>query len=98
LLLKSNKEKTKKHAKRREFTRSSDDRTIEGMRNKQGPRRKAITREDYLEVRIEAREKQAFKDAADLAGLPVSGWVRDRLRRNARQELREAGQGVAFLE
>jgi hypothetical protein len=43
------------------------------------------------------REKQAFKDAAVLAGLPVSGWVRLRLREAARKELGESGQAVAFL-
>ncbi len=52
---------------------------------------------EYLEVRLEVAEKQAFKDAADLAGLPLSTWVRERLRRTARKELEEAGRPVAFL-
>jgi hypothetical protein len=52
---------------------------------------------EYLDVRLIASEKEAFKAAADLAGMPVSAWVRDRLRRNAKEELREAGQSVPFL-
>lgn len=52
---------------------------------------------EYLEVRLEVVEKQAFKAAADLAGLPLSTWVRERLRRVARKELEESGQPVAFL-
>jgi len=54
-------------------------------------------RVEYLEVRVQAAEKQAFKDAADLAGLPLSAWVRERLRVAARQELAESGKPVAFL-
>jgi hypothetical protein len=51
-----------------------------------------------LEVRLESREKQAFKDAAELAGLSLSAWLRDRMRRVARQELQEFGRKVAFME
>lgn len=52
---------------------------------------------DHLEVRLEVAEKEAFREAADLAGLPLSSWVRERLRRVARKELEEAGRPVAFL-
>lgn len=55
------------------------------------------TKGDYLEVRLDAEEKQAFKDAADLAGLALSAWVRERLRLASRKELEEAGRTVAFL-
>lgn len=53
------------------------------------------TREEYLEVRLTIEEKQAFKEAAELAGIGLSTWVRERLRRLARQEL---GDGAAFLQ
>jgi uncharacterized protein (DUF1778 family) len=53
---------------------------------------------DYLEIRLGPSEKQAFKDAADLAGLAVSAWVRERLRRIATKELQDASRPVAFLE
>lgn len=55
------------------------------------------TKGDYLDIRLETAEKQAFKDAADLAGLDLSAWVRERLRAAARKELENAGQPVAFL-
>lgn len=45
------------------------------------------TKADYIEVRCEESEKQAFRAAAEAAGLPLSGWVRERLRRAARKEL-----------
>jgi hypothetical protein len=46
---------------------------------------------------LEVTEKQAFKQAADLAGLALSAWVRERLRLAARDELERAGYSVSFL-
>jgi hypothetical protein len=69
---------------------------VAGMKNRGRPR-KANTREEYLEVRLDVQEKQAFKEAADLAGLAVSAWVRERLRQAARKELTDSGREVAFL-
>jgi uncharacterized protein (DUF1778 family) len=54
-------------------------------------------KDEYLELRLDAAEKQAFKDAAALLGMSVSVWVRDRLRRVARKELEDAERPVAFL-
>jgi predicted HicB family RNase H-like nuclease len=67
------------------------------MKNKGRPRQ-ANTRGEYLEVRLDVREKTAFKEAADLAGLALSAWVRERLRQAARQELQASGRTVAFLD
>ena len=53
---------------------------------------------DYLEVRLDSAEKEAFKSAAETAGLALSAWVRERLRRAAKKELEETGQPVAFLK
>jgi hypothetical protein len=53
---------------------------------------------EYLEVRLGPTEKQAFKDAANLAGLALSAWIRERLRVVSRKELQEAGKPVAFLQ
>jgi hypothetical protein len=72
------------------------------MKTKKERRAKPATgsngKNDYLEVRLGQAEKQAFKDAADLAGLGVSAWVRERLRRIAAKELQDASRSVAFLE
>jgi hypothetical protein len=51
-----------------------------------------------MEVRLDPTEKQAFREAADAAGLPLSGWVRERLRRAARRELEEIGRPIPFLQ
>jgi antitoxin component of RelBE/YafQ-DinJ toxin-antitoxin module len=55
-------------------------------------------KQEYLQVRIDADEKKAFADAAELAGIPVSAWVRERLRQCATRELEAASQTVAFLK
>jgi len=52
---------------------------------------------EYLDVRLELAEKEAFRLAAELAGLPLSAWVRERLRRAARRELEDANQPIAFM-
>jgi uncharacterized protein (DUF1778 family) len=52
---------------------------------------------DSIEIRVQAEEKAAFKEAADLAGLPLSAWVRERLRRVTIRELEEAGKPILFL-
>jgi hypothetical protein len=62
-----------------------------------GRPRKQRTLDDYLEVRVETVEKQAFRDAADFAGLPLPQWIRERLRRTAIRELEAAGIEIAFL-
>ncbi len=35
---------------------------------------------ESLDVRLVLAEKETFKEAAKLAGMPLSTWVRDRLR------------------
>ena len=53
---------------------------------------------EYIEIRCETSEKQSFRDAAEAAGMPMSGWIRDRLRKMARKELEDIGQPVPFLD
>jgi hypothetical protein len=53
--------------------------------------------EDLL-VKLKVDEKEAFRDAADLAGVSLSTWVRERLRRVAVNELQEASRPIAFLK
>jgi hypothetical protein len=56
------------------------------------------TKDEYLEIRLTTAEKQSFKDAADLAGVGLATWARERLRRIARKELEEADRSIAFLD
>jgi len=67
------------------------------MNNKGGRPVKANKLSEYLEVRVGAAEKQAFRDAAELAGVPLSVWMRERMRRAAVRELEEASRPIAFL-
>jgi hypothetical protein len=53
---------------------------------------------DHMQLRLQATEKEAFQKAADLAGLALSAWVRERLRGVARRELTEAGEQVPFYK
>jgi hypothetical protein len=46
---------------------------------------------------MEAREKEGFAAAAELAGAPLSVWMRERLRQAAARELGEAEREVPFL-
>jgi len=70
------------------------------MNNKRGrpPKEPNRLRNDKLLVRLEQDEKEAFKDAADLSGVALSSWVRERLRRAAIRELQEAARPIAFLK
>jgi uncharacterized protein (DUF1778 family) len=52
---------------------------------------------ELIQLRVSSAEKNAFNAAADMDGKKLSEWIRDRLRRLAREELEDAGQEVAFL-
>lgn len=61
------------------------------------PKGSADTKSASLLLRLEPREKRGFGDAADLAGVPLTVWMRERLRRIAKRELEGANREVAFL-
>ena len=69
------------------------------MATKRGRPKKAEgeRRGDLLVIRAEALEKQAFQQAASVAGLSLSSWARERLRMAAIRELEQAGLRAAFL-
>jgi hypothetical protein len=48
-------------------------------------------------LRLKLTEKQAFQDAAELAGVPLSAWMRERLRQAAIKELEAQARPIAFL-
>lgn len=50
-----------------------------------------------FQIRLTDGEKRAFQRAADLAGIGMSSWMRERLRRASIRELEEAGEVAAFL-
>ena len=50
-----------------------------------------------LDVRLEEAEKEAFRQAAELSGLDMSAWIRERLRTASWKELERAGMPVPFI-
>lgn len=50
-----------------------------------------------LLLRLSPGEREGFGEAADVAGVPLTVWIRERLRRVATRELERAGRPVAFL-
>lgn len=65
---------------------------------KRGRPRKDNPLDEYIELRVSEPEKQAFRDAAERAGIPMATWIRERLRRVAIRELENANLPVAFLK
>ena len=52
----------------------------------------------FLDMRLTESEKQAFKEAAELSGLSLTAWVRERLRAASKRELIESGRQVPFIQ
>jgi len=76
--------------------------TIKGMiKKKRGrgrpPKDADKLRSEALLVRLDGGEKEAFREAAALAGVSVASWVRERLRQIAIKELGKAERPIAFL-
>ncbi len=57
-----------------------------------------MAKEQVLQIRLTDSEKQGFQMAANLAGIPLSSWVRERLRLAAIRDLESAGQKIPFVE
>lgn len=57
-----------------------------------------MQKSEIIRIRIASDEKSAFQNAADLSGISLSAWMRERLRRAARRELQDANRKVPFLE
>jgi hypothetical protein len=62
------------------------------------PRKSSVSKKsESVLLRMEQREKAGFQAAANLSGIPLAVWMRERLRRDAARELTEGGQRVPFL-
>ena len=64
----------------------------------QAPKTDEASKPRYLQVRVTEPEKAAFDEAAEMAGIGVSAWVRERLRIAARTELQGYGKTVSFIK
>jgi hypothetical protein len=61
------------------------------------PKGSGAAKSESLLLRLSPTEKQGFADAAELAGVPLTVWIRERLRQVAAKELQSAAKPVAFL-
>jgi hypothetical protein len=52
---------------------------------------------EAIEIRVQPEEKLAFREAAEMSGISLSSWIRERLRKVAIRELEEASRPIAFL-
>jgi hypothetical protein len=57
-----------------------------------------MSKEQVLQIRLTSDEKLGFAAAAELAGIPLSSWVRERLRLAAIRDLESAGQKIPFIK
>jgi uncharacterized protein (DUF1778 family) len=55
-------------------------------------------RMERIELRVFPEEKQGFEDAASIAGISLSAWIRERLRLAAVRELEAASRSIPFLK
>ena len=55
-----------------------------------------MSKTDSSKFRIQPTEKDAFQQAADLSGIALSAWIRERLRRAATKGARGRRKGRAF--
>jgi hypothetical protein len=53
---------------------------------------------ETVQIRVRPSEKSAFTQAAEIAGISLSAWARERLRLTAARELESAGRKIPFLK
>jgi uncharacterized protein (DUF1778 family) len=56
-----------------------------------------MTKSQVVQIRLTSEEKQGLTEAAELAGIPLSSWVRERLRLAAIRDLESAGRKIPFV-
>ena len=55
-------------------------------------------KKENLQLRLTDAEKNAFAQAAAIAGISLSSWARERLRLAAIRDLESAGRRVPFVQ
>jgi hypothetical protein len=56
-----------------------------------------VKRENQLLIRLSEKERQGIELAANLSGITMSAWARQKLRLSAAKELREFDRAIPFL-
>jgi len=57
-----------------------------------------MKRDENLLVRLSEPEKKGFELAAELSGISLSAWARERLRSSAISELQQTSVQIPFLK
>lgn len=57
-----------------------------------------MPKDRVLQIRLNEDEKLAFDIASEIAGIPLSSWVRERLRLACIRDLESAGQKIPFIK
>lgn len=60
-------------------------------------KKKSEKRTEALLIRLMTQEKTGFQLAADIAGISLSSWIRERLRLAAIRDLEQAGRKIPFI-
>ena len=73
---------------------------MDAIKRKRGrpPKNSGDVKSESILLRLDGGEKQGFAQAARIAGLPLSAWMRERLRKAARSELKQADLAVPFMQ
>lgn len=53
---------------------------------------------EKIEFRLGIDEKEGFQRAAEIAGLPLAAWIRQALRKAAREQLEQVSEKVPFFQ
>lgn len=53
---------------------------------------------EQINIRLSVEEKKAFKDSSKISGVPLSTWIRERLRQAAIRDLESVGHPIAFFD
>ncbi len=56
-----------------------------------------MAKTELVRLRIDALEKATFQDAADISGISLSAWARERLRWAAIRDHEEAAQPIRLF-
>ena len=57
-----------------------------------------MSKQKQVQIRLTDTEKQSFEMCADIAGIPLAAWMRERLRVTAQDELEMAGMKAPFMD
>lgn len=58
---------------------------------------KSDNKDTQILIKLSEAEREGFKRAAEIAGIGLSAWARQRLRSAAIKEMQDVGEQIPFL-